>query len=268
MKPLALVIDDDPDIIDSVQEYLALLRHDFDSVCCVEDAQKQIEIKRYDYVLLDLNLPLYPQRGLQRIENGISLLDDILNCKMQAGVPVIVITAHGNDGPLQAVELMKRGAADYVPKPFQSTGKTLDSTIREALAKSKRVAQPGSEPPAPEVKPAAAKNDMIFYPDRVELWGVRIADEVNSSQERRILDILRTQARGGAALAKMLGPNTTQNSVSQCINRFRQKLKARFTDTSRCSCDPAAVIETTRNGFRINPAIRIVDAMSGVENAA
>ena len=47
---------------------------------------------------------------------------------------VIVMTAHGTDGPELAVDVMKKGAVDYVTKSFTSVGRTLDKSIREAVA--------------------------------------------------------------------------------------------------------------------------------------
>ena len=61
--------------------------------------------------------------------------NDVANhCGKQT--PVIVITAHGNDGPHQGVDCIRMGATDYIPKPFPIRGRTLDKAILEALERS------------------------------------------------------------------------------------------------------------------------------------
>jgi two-component system response regulator AtoC len=82
------------------------------------EALRAIEAERPDAVLLDLRMP-----GL----DGLGLLDAI--APRLAELPVIVITAFGGSEP--AIEAMRRGAYDYLTKPFDLDEVLL--TLRRAL---------------------------------------------------------------------------------------------------------------------------------------
>jgi len=104
-KPLALVIDDEPDI----RELLALTlgRMAVDTVVAedVSGAKKQLGSRRFDICLTDMRLP---------DGDGLDLVAWMQ--KNASGVPVAVITAHGNIET--AVQALKLGAFDFVSKPL------------------------------------------------------------------------------------------------------------------------------------------------------
>ena len=104
-KPLALVIDDEPDI----RELLALTlgRMDIDTVVAedVSGAKKALGSQRFDICLTDMRLP---------DGDGLDLVQWMQ--RHAAGVPVAVITAHGNIET--AVQALKVGAFDFISKPL------------------------------------------------------------------------------------------------------------------------------------------------------
>lgn len=81
-------------------------------------------------VITDVRMPGIDGLELQRRLNAL-----------QVGLPVIVMTGHG-DVPL-AVEAMKAGAVDFIEKPFSDT--TLLSAIRIAADRHTRDARRGEE---------------------------------------------------------------------------------------------------------------------------
>jgi two-component system response regulator AtoC len=82
-------------------------------------ALERIRADRPDAVLLDLRMP-----G----RDGLSILDE-LGPTVLGELPVIVVTAFGGSEP--AIEAMRRGAYDYLTKPFQLDEVLL--TLRRAL---------------------------------------------------------------------------------------------------------------------------------------
>ncbi|MBI4537626.1 MAG: sigma-54-dependent Fis family transcriptional regulator [candidate division NC10 bacterium] len=113
-----LVVDDDPDILELLSDRLRLMRF---QVTCAADGQEALRTLRQEpapVTLLDLQLP-----GL----GGLEILETIRSEGIQT--TVIVITAWGT--PQKAVEAMRAGAYDFIPKPLDPAH--LEVVINKAL---------------------------------------------------------------------------------------------------------------------------------------
>ena len=104
-RPLALVIDDEPDICELLELTLGRMDIDTQSAGDVAGGKRALVERQFDLCLTDMRLP--DGDGLELVE------------WMQANapsVPVAVITAHGNIE--LAVQALKLGAFDFVSKPL------------------------------------------------------------------------------------------------------------------------------------------------------
>ncbi|MGZ8192042.1 MAG: sigma-54-dependent transcriptional regulator [Methylobacter sp.] len=103
-KPLALLVDDEPDIRELLE--ITLNRMDIQTHCAesIGRAKALLQQKAFDLCLTDMKLP---------DGNGLELVDTIQ--AMPAPIPVAVITAHGNMDT--AILAMKKGAFDFISKP-------------------------------------------------------------------------------------------------------------------------------------------------------
>jgi NtrC-family two-component system response regulator AlgB len=101
----ALIIDDDPGVRQSLRLCLESDQARVLGVGTSSGALDALDRGRFDVVFLDLWL---------QAESGLALLPEVL--RRQPEVGVIVITAYATFE--SAVEAMKRGAVDYLPKPF------------------------------------------------------------------------------------------------------------------------------------------------------
>jgi len=119
-----LVVDDDDDILTAAR--LLLRRHFGSVVTCrrPEDITDLLGKHDFDAVLLDMNFGPGESSGKQ----GLELLERIL--QIDPRMVVVMITAHGNVGT--AVEAMKRGAIDFVAKPWQN--EKVVATLSAAVA--------------------------------------------------------------------------------------------------------------------------------------
>ena len=143
MSPHALVIDDEPAILDDVRDRLRSLGHSCDGAGCQEAAQKCLKRRAYDYILLDMQIPVKYGRP-SRIQNGRNLLREIRAMKEHRDVQVIVMTAHGRDGPDLATEVLRGRddrADDFVNKPFPDCGHTIEKAIMDALSRAGKAAE-------------------------------------------------------------------------------------------------------------------------------
>jgi two-component system response regulator PilR (NtrC family) len=129
-RPLALVIDDEPDICELLTLTLGRMDIRTESATDVGSAKTLLGKHPFDFCLTDMRLP--DGDGLELVE------------WMQThapGVPVAVITAHGNVET--AVQALKLGAFDFISKPLDlgSLRKIVESALRVKGARQAEDAQ-------------------------------------------------------------------------------------------------------------------------------
>ena len=185
--------------------------------------------------------------------------------------PVIVMTAHGKDGPDLAVEVMKLGAVDYVTKPFPTKGETLDKKINEALARVGVGAIPAiSAANSPQAERKAFQGGtMVFFDDRVELCGVTICGGRRCRQLRKVLEALRCKrpsgtfvAHSGNELAHKIGCKTGQNGASAAIRDLRTGIVDALAGAG-IECGRQDVILSGDSGYRLKEWIVVEDGRKG-----
>ncbi len=118
--PKALVIDDDKAMLDACQQILTRLGF---QVALAATGRQGLELMArdpYDLVLLDLVMP---------DQNGVEILKRLK--AMYPQTQVIIITGYGTIAA--AVETVKLGAFDFLPKPF--TPDDLRQVVKRALEK-------------------------------------------------------------------------------------------------------------------------------------
>ncbi len=218
--------------------------------------------------MIDLQIPVHSGHSIPRIQNGENLIDEIIRQDEGRKERIIAITAHGNDGPHQAVEIMKKGIADYIPKPFPASDKTLDKAIIAMLARVEGTAAKTSEPDAAE-QPAKlapfAGGEMVFYPDRVELCGVTICSGARSIRRRDTLNLLRVrQGQGfayysGEELAREVGLSSGQNGAAGLIRDIRSEITEALCSQANIECHDEDVILSGGPGYRFSEKISVQD---------
>jgi DNA-binding NtrC family response regulator len=124
-----LFVEDDDRLRDILLEAAAMEEYESRGVSTAEAAVELLRDEPFDVLVTDVTLP------------GMSGLELLRHCaRLRPGILSIVITAHGTVDV--AVEAMKRGAADFITKPFELDG--LLGTIRvaaERAARTRAVAQ-------------------------------------------------------------------------------------------------------------------------------
>ena len=116
-----LVVDDDDGIRDLVKQYLNENNYLVTTAESAEDAQKKVNIIKFDLIVLDIMMP------------GKSGLDFTTENKNKLYTPIILLTAKGEvDERVHGLEI---GADDYLIKPFEP--KELILRIKNILNKTK-----------------------------------------------------------------------------------------------------------------------------------
>ena len=120
-----LLVDDDETTNSLITSYLK--KHYFiDAAVSEEEALTLVKQKKYDLVLMDINLG----RG----RSGIAVTKDIKKMKDYKDVPIIAVTAFAMVGDRE--EFLAGGCTDYISKPFKL--KDLLAMIQKYLPDSKK----------------------------------------------------------------------------------------------------------------------------------
>ncbi|MBW6487224.1 MAG: response regulator [Syntrophobacterales bacterium] len=117
-----LIVDDDAEFRDNLTEALTEEGYQARSAASVQEAVERSETAAFDIILLDFMMP------------KISGLEALFTLRrVQPKAKVIMITAFSTVE--NAVEAIKKGASDYISKPFKI--ETLLTTIRRVLEEAK-----------------------------------------------------------------------------------------------------------------------------------
>ena len=103
--PRVLVVDDEPDAIELLQEFLTSKGYEVITAGGGEEAIRKVKAERPHLILLDVRMPKM---------NGLEVLRQVRQIDKEVGV--IMVTAVNEEGTgRQALEL---GAFDYIVKPL------------------------------------------------------------------------------------------------------------------------------------------------------
>tara|TARA_Y100000816_G_scaffold128546_1_gene90565 strand:- start:1309 stop:1986 length:678 start_codon:yes stop_codon:yes gene_type:complete len=117
-----LVVDDDDGIRNLVKKFLNENNFLVTTSMDAEDANKKIQIIKFDLIVLDVMMP------------GKSGLEFIKENKKELETPIILLTAKGE--PDDRVQGLERGADDYLAKPFEP--KELILRIQKILERTQK----------------------------------------------------------------------------------------------------------------------------------
>lgn len=195
----ALVVDDDVDICRYVSNRLKAMGHESDCVNCIEDARSFVNGNRYDYVILDMELPVR-YGAPPDVSTGVFFLSTLREKFKRDELPVIVITAKMDNGQNRDLpsRIFYEEANDMLLKPLEETGDhTLEDSILKFVEKRK-----GAEPAA------SIRKEWLF----------RDPEENDQSVMH-----WRTVAKDGTVRRYTVAVNSIRGRLLYCINKMRFK---------------------------------------------
>ncbi|MDH4427609.1 MAG: winged helix-turn-helix domain-containing protein [Acidovorax sp.] len=222
MTARLLLLEDDPAIARTVayaleRDGLAVMHS-----LLVHDARQQLASQRFDLLVLDVGLP---------DGSGLDLLRELRNAAATAALPVLMLSAHGEE--IDRVLGLELGADDYLAKPFSP--RELAARVKALL----RRAGHGS--------PIAAAVPTVFLDDetgqRISLRGQPLP--LTRREYRLLSHLLRGAGRihsRDALLAAAWGDDSesTDRTVDTHIKTLRAKLR---------EMDPAREYISTHRGM-------------------
>jgi DNA-binding response OmpR family regulator len=120
-KKVILAVDDEPNILMSIEFILDMEGYDVHTACDGDEALEMAERVRPDLVLLDINMPR---------RDGYEVCRILRERQNMAHTKVIMLTAKGQT--LEKKKGLEVGADEYVTKPFSAD--ELLQTIRSCLS--------------------------------------------------------------------------------------------------------------------------------------
>ncbi|MGH2466472.1 MAG: response regulator transcription factor [Candidatus Limnocylindrales bacterium] len=203
-----LVVDDEPDLIESVRLGFTLQWREVDVIGASsgEAGLDAIEHELPDIVLLDIGLPDI---------DGFEVLRQI---RAFSDVPVVMLTAH--DDSMDKVKGLELGADDYVTKPFNHL-----ELIARVKAVLRRLDMPAPASRAPSFRSGDLEVD--FARQEARLRGVRL--ELTPTEYRLLYHLVRNAGhvlQHGTLLAKVWGREYVDevDYIRVYIRRLRDKL--------------------------------------------
>ncbi len=143
-EPRILIVDDDRELGEMLTEFLAPDHFDVSACLNGEDALSVLKNDEFDLVILDIMLP------------GMSGIDVLKQVRQASDIPVIMLTARGED--VDRILGLEFGADDYLTKPFNP---------RELLARIKAILR--------RSRPASSTRDHISVGEiRLEIRARRV----------------------------------------------------------------------------------------------
>ena len=113
-----LVVDDDAIVIASCRRILEADGYEVTTARSADEALETVRKDTFDLLLIDVKMPKH---------DGLFLMREIRKDMPQ--VPIVVMS--GYPTPETIADVMKAGAAEFIPKPFRPDD--LARTVREAL---------------------------------------------------------------------------------------------------------------------------------------
>jgi len=183
-----LIVEDEPIIRSELRRLLGRAGYEVAEARSVREAEQEHELGTFDLVLTDVRLPGAP---------GTDLIG------RARGVPVLVMTSYAT--VRSAVDAMKRGAVDYLSKPFEHD--ELLAMVERILARPRA---PVSAPPSALVEEGAFEGLIGRSPAMREVEArirkvsptdatVLVLGESGTGKELVAAAIHRTSARSGRA---------------------------------------------------------------------
>jgi CheY-like chemotaxis protein len=261
-KPHVLVVEDDVAIQDLLKRRLKKL-YEISCATYQDEAFAALEKWTFDLVLLDLKLPRNRLDMNPSPEVGIDILQQIRKRKIcrrgtATPVPIVIMTAFGQEKLLSADFLQHRGPYDYIKKPF-GDGTALKQKIKVALCAEGTAG--GSVQTDPKivqlmfntteefvlvesVKYTGATYELlsalhdIFLSDR---QAQRSPDAYRKVSNKRLADIL----------------HIGEEAVRRRVSTFRRRVTKDFKEDLNRVLERDDVVENRRDwdGYRLNPRV-------------
>jgi len=209
-KLKALVVDDEESVCEAVKAILEIEGLDVTTTTSSPDAVELVRKKGYDLIVSDLKMP---------VMDGIQFYDKVR--EIESDSIFIIVTAFGTIP--SAVEAVKKGVYDYIPKPF--TPDEVRLPLRRALEK-KRLEQEN----------LALRSQIEARYSFQSIIG-------NSPEIREVFRVMRHAAASDSSVLVTGESGTGKELAARAIHSNSVRARRNFV-TVNCGAIPEGLIES------------------------
>lgn len=212
-----LLVDDDSDLTELLTEYLSAEGLEVNRMPDGESGVQEILSNQYDVVVLDSMMPKM---------NGLDVLKTV---RAQSAVPIIMLTAKGDD--IDRIIGLEMGADDYVPKPC--TPRELLARINAILRRAHSQADQSNTPNSISV------SNITLYPAKRQA-SIGDAPLELTSTEFNLLEVLMRHA--GQVVSK---ETLSIEALDRKLAKFDRSIDVHISSI-RHKLGDASLIQTVR----------------------
>jgi DNA-binding NtrC family response regulator len=210
-----LVVDDDPDLVDYLRDMLSDAGYDVEGTTDPLAAVERVRTEAFDLVVSDVRMPV--MTGTELMERLHELRPHLL---------VLLVTAFGSVD--LAVRALRRGACDFVTKPFRI------EALVQAIERSLRERE--------------MRREIVRLRSRVS--GLDTGDLIaRSPSMQRVVQVVTRAARGGAPVLLTGDSGVGKGAVARFLHDRSERADGPFVQVN-CAALPATLAESELFGVR------------------
>jgi len=205
-----LIIDDEKPIRNTLKEILEYEKFTVEEAEDGESGLEKIKSGKYDLIMCDIKMP--KMDGIEVLEKAVDLGID---------TPIVMISGHGTIET--AVEALKKGAYDFISKPFDLN--RLLVTVRNSIDRKELVQE------TKKLKRKVSNGKQ----------GTQIVGE--SEGIKQVKEMIEKVAPSDARVLITGGNGTGKELVARSLHEQSERAKAPFIEVN-CAAIPAELIES------------------------
>jgi DNA-binding NtrC family response regulator len=228
-----LIVDDQSSLCETLKRFLRKRGYRVASCTRADDALEYLGQERIDLVLTDVCMPE---------KDGLELLKDIQS--LGGGESVIVMTAFATID--QGIEMMRRGASDYIAKPFrlEELANTIDRALRRHRQKLGTNADERNNGKRQFPQPSEAESSCV---NTEKECAMRLVGQ--STVMRKLSTMIERIAPTSSSVLITGATGTGKELVAMQIHRSSDRRNKPFVDIN-CSAIPDTLVEAELFGHQ------------------